>query len=184
MQLDHIILAASARGSDTPRLPSAYDLEASAGGRHPAWGTANWIIPLGDSYLELIAVVDEGMSREATTSAADPRRERGRPDRLGGPARRHRRHGGPPRPERRRRIANASIRRAHRVAHGRSRGSRSSGRGCRSSSRGATRPPSPERLGASCARDGTRDRVRHRRSCRPGSGLIRSHSTSDPETGA
>src|SRR5690349_10344511 len=28
------------------------------GGRHPAWGTANRIVPLGDSYLELVAVVE------------------------------------------------------------------------------------------------------------------------------
>ena len=63
MQFDHVILAASARGSDTPRLPSAYGLEPSPGGRHPAWGTANWIVPLGDSYLELIAVVDEHVAR-------------------------------------------------------------------------------------------------------------------------
>jgi Glyoxalase-like domain len=30
-----------------------------AGGRHPGWGTANRIVPLGDAYLELIAVEDE-----------------------------------------------------------------------------------------------------------------------------
>jgi len=59
MQLDHVILAAPVRGPDTPRLPSSYGLEPVPGGRHPAWGTANWIVPLGDSYLELIAVVDE-----------------------------------------------------------------------------------------------------------------------------
>jgi len=29
------------------------------GGRHPGWGTANRIVPLGESYLELVAVVDE-----------------------------------------------------------------------------------------------------------------------------
>ena len=29
------------------------------GGRHPGWGTANRIVPLGKSYLELVAVVDE-----------------------------------------------------------------------------------------------------------------------------
>ena len=33
-------------------------LESIEGGRHPGWGTANRIVPLGDSYLELIAVVD------------------------------------------------------------------------------------------------------------------------------
>ena len=28
------------------------------GGRHPGWGTANMIVPLGDAYLELVAVAD------------------------------------------------------------------------------------------------------------------------------
>jgi hypothetical protein len=36
------------------------------GGRHPGWGTANRIVPLGDAYLELVAVVDEA---EAADSA-------------------------------------------------------------------------------------------------------------------
>ena len=63
MQLDHVILAASARRTDAPGLPSAFGLEATPGGSHLAWGTANWIIPLGDSYLELIAVGDERVAR-------------------------------------------------------------------------------------------------------------------------
>ena len=63
MQLDHVILATSVRRSDAPRFPSAYGLDATPGGRHPGWGTENWIIPLGDSYLELIAVVDESEAR-------------------------------------------------------------------------------------------------------------------------
>jgi len=29
-----------------------------AGGTHPGWGTANRIVPLGDAYVELVAVVD------------------------------------------------------------------------------------------------------------------------------
>jgi Glyoxalase-like domain len=37
-----------------------------AGGRHPGWGTANRIVPLGETYLELVAVVDEA---EAAQSA-------------------------------------------------------------------------------------------------------------------
>jgi len=63
MQLDHLVLAASARPPEVPRLPPEYGLEPSAGGHHPRWGTANWIVPLGDAYLELIAVVDEGVAR-------------------------------------------------------------------------------------------------------------------------
>jgi len=47
-------------------LIAAADLESAApglesveGGRHPGWGTANRIIPLGDTYIELVTVVDE-----------------------------------------------------------------------------------------------------------------------------
>ncbi|HEX4719539.1 MAG TPA: VOC family protein [Thermoleophilaceae bacterium] len=36
-----------------------HGLASVEGGRHPAWGTANRIVPLGDAYLELIAVVNE-----------------------------------------------------------------------------------------------------------------------------
>jgi hypothetical protein len=36
------------------------------GGRHEGWGTANRIVPLGETYLELIAVVD---AEEAESSA-------------------------------------------------------------------------------------------------------------------
>lgn len=42
-----------------------HGLTSIEGGRHPGWGTANRIVPLGDSYLELVAVVDAG---EAPTS--------------------------------------------------------------------------------------------------------------------
>ena len=43
-----------------------YGLVSVEGGRHADWGTANRIVPLGDSYLELIAVVDPA---EASQSA-------------------------------------------------------------------------------------------------------------------
>ena len=35
-----------------------HGLASVAGGRHPGWGTANRIVPLGDTYLELVAAVD------------------------------------------------------------------------------------------------------------------------------
>ena len=40
-------------------IEERYGLKALPGGRHPGAGTANMIVPLGASYLELIAVVDE-----------------------------------------------------------------------------------------------------------------------------
>jgi hypothetical protein len=39
-------------------LETVHGLASVEGGRHPGWGTANRIVPLGGSYLELIAVVD------------------------------------------------------------------------------------------------------------------------------
>ena len=40
-------------------LETRHGLASIEGGRHAGWGTANRIVPLGDTYLELIAVVDE-----------------------------------------------------------------------------------------------------------------------------
>ena len=55
--VDHLLIAtadldAAAAAAEGLGLPVA------AGGRHPGWGTANRIVPLGDAYLELVAVVD------------------------------------------------------------------------------------------------------------------------------
>ena len=63
MRIDHVVLATSVLPPDVPRLAPEHGLEATAGGRHPGWGTANWIVPLGDAYLELVAVVDEREAR-------------------------------------------------------------------------------------------------------------------------
>lgn len=45
-----------------------HGLVAVAGGRHPGRGTGNLIVPLGDSYLELIAVLDAAEADVFTTS--------------------------------------------------------------------------------------------------------------------
>lgn len=45
---------------------SLYGLASVEGGRHHGWGTANRIVPLGDAYLELVAVADPS---EAASSA-------------------------------------------------------------------------------------------------------------------
>jgi hypothetical protein len=40
-------------------IEARHGLDSTEGGRHPGWGTANTIVPLGESYLELVSVVDE-----------------------------------------------------------------------------------------------------------------------------
>jgi len=45
--------------ADLASAAREFGLASIEGGRHPGWGTANRIVPLGDAYLELVAVVDE-----------------------------------------------------------------------------------------------------------------------------
>ena len=59
MELDHVLLAVTDLAAAGRELQARYGLASVEGGRHPDWGTANRILPLGDSYLELIAVVDQ-----------------------------------------------------------------------------------------------------------------------------
>lgn len=40
-------------------IEERHGLAALEGGRHPGWGTENRVVPLGATYLELVAVVDE-----------------------------------------------------------------------------------------------------------------------------
>ena len=66
LELDHVIFAVADLDASASELAREHGLESTPGGRHPGWGTANRIVPLGDTYLELIAVVDES---EAAASA-------------------------------------------------------------------------------------------------------------------
>ena len=66
LKLDHVVIAVSDLTAATQEIEARYGLAAIEGGRHPGWGTANRIVPLGDAYLELVAVVDE---TEAAQSA-------------------------------------------------------------------------------------------------------------------
>ena len=58
-QLDHVVLAVRDLDASAARLWDEHGLRFVPGGRHPQWGTANMIAPLGASYLELLGVVDE-----------------------------------------------------------------------------------------------------------------------------
>lgn len=53
-------LAAAARA-----LEARHGLASIEGGRHPGWGTANMIVPLGETYLELVAVADEAEAAQS-----------------------------------------------------------------------------------------------------------------------
>jgi len=65
VEIDHVLIAVSDLESASERLGLEHGLASYEGGRHPGWGTANWIVPLGGAYLELIAIVCE---REASGS--------------------------------------------------------------------------------------------------------------------
>ena len=66
MELDHVLIPLADLSGAVSEFEGRYGLVSVEGGRHADWGTANRIVPLGDSYLELIAVVDPA---EASQSA-------------------------------------------------------------------------------------------------------------------
>jgi Glyoxalase-like domain len=66
MELDHVLIPLADLSSAVTEFEGRYGLVWVEGGRHADWGTANRIVPLGDSYLELVAVVDPA---EASQSA-------------------------------------------------------------------------------------------------------------------
>jgi hypothetical protein len=65
LAVDHIMLATTDLGAASQALSDRIGLQAVEGGRHPGWGTANWIVPVGDAYLELVAVVDERVAERS-----------------------------------------------------------------------------------------------------------------------
>jgi hypothetical protein len=58
MRIDHVILAATDLDEAAARLEAEHGLRAVGGGRHEGMGTHNRIVPLGDGYLELLAIAD------------------------------------------------------------------------------------------------------------------------------
>jgi hypothetical protein len=59
LELDHVVLAVVDLDSACRELERRHGLASVEGGRHPGFGTANRIVPLGDAYLELAGVADE-----------------------------------------------------------------------------------------------------------------------------
>jgi hypothetical protein len=58
IEIDHIVLGVADLDVAADVLLDHHGLVALPGGRHAAWGTANRVVPLGSTYLELVAVVD------------------------------------------------------------------------------------------------------------------------------
>lgn len=58
LHLDHVIRAVDDAEAAAAALWDEHGLASVAGGRHPAWGTENRIVPLGDAYLELMTIFD------------------------------------------------------------------------------------------------------------------------------
>jgi hypothetical protein len=58
LRIDHVILAAADLDTAAEDLLARTGLASVAGGRHPGRGTANRIVPLAESYVEIMGVVD------------------------------------------------------------------------------------------------------------------------------
>ena len=59
MALDHVVMTVAAYDTAAARLLKDHGLASVPGGKHLGHGTGNRIVPLGPSYLELMAVVDQ-----------------------------------------------------------------------------------------------------------------------------
>jgi catechol 2,3-dioxygenase-like lactoylglutathione lyase family enzyme len=68
--IDHLVIAVRDPDEAVNDLADALSLRPGGGGRHDALGTANRLIWLGDTYLELIGVVDPVRAR--TSWIGDP----------------------------------------------------------------------------------------------------------------
>ncbi|HSK94012.1 MAG TPA: VOC family protein, partial [Candidatus Angelobacter sp.] len=58
LAIDHVVVPVADLVLAASEIESRYGLASIDGGRHPAWGTANRVIPLGDCYVELVAIAD------------------------------------------------------------------------------------------------------------------------------
>ncbi|HEY7873966.1 MAG TPA: VOC family protein, partial [Actinomycetota bacterium] len=65
LELDHVLIAVADLAATAHEIEVRHGLASIEGGRHPGWGTANRIVPLGAAYLELDAVVDEAEAAQS-----------------------------------------------------------------------------------------------------------------------
>ena len=61
-----MLIAVTDLAAAAQELQARCGLASVQGGQHPDWGTANRIVPLGRSYLELVAVVDQQAAADSS----------------------------------------------------------------------------------------------------------------------
>jgi glyoxalase-like protein len=60
--IDHVVIAVPDLGAAARELEESVGIGATDGGQHPALGTANRLAWLGDTYVELVTIVDEAIA--------------------------------------------------------------------------------------------------------------------------
>lgn len=63
MEIDHVVSCVPDLDAAVSVFEKENDVVSVAGGRHEGHGTANRLVPLGPSYIELVAVVDAPQAR-------------------------------------------------------------------------------------------------------------------------
>jgi hypothetical protein len=66
LAIDHVLIPVDDLAAAAAIVEVRYGLTSIEGGRHPGWGTANRVVPLGNAYVELIAVVDRDAAALST----------------------------------------------------------------------------------------------------------------------
>jgi hypothetical protein len=70
LHVDHLVRAVSDLDVSARTFAGQHGLASVPGGRHPSWGTGNRIVPLGDAYIELLAVVEPNVARTTVLGTA------------------------------------------------------------------------------------------------------------------
>ncbi len=77
LRIDHVVYVVDDLERGAAEFRDRLGLASVGGGRHPGWGTANRIVPLGREYIELVAVVDRDEAKRSefgrAVTAAAPR---------------------------------------------------------------------------------------------------------------
>lgn len=87
MELDHVLIPVADLCGAVTEFDRRCGVVSVEGGRHSGWGTASRIVPLGDSYLELVAVVDLAEALRSTFGRWVANARAGRPAGAGRPDR-------------------------------------------------------------------------------------------------